>query len=625
MCFFSVNLRNLCLFSVLLLILAACLPPVSAAAVPCPSNCTCMDAAQAKSGGYSYCGGKQTPCGYDQYKNSLYCYQKPVVRVPVRTIATFAPLVNPQPAVTTAPYGQPAATTPVIAGIGVTPAANVAAGFGPVCPLEGNIFRFGYDIQSVRVRMQEAVYTPATCSSSPPFLCTAPRFSEKPGSNPFFVDVHQGFAGSAPTHLSYRATVSCDSSLLIRPEYTPAGDTCPWEGTFTPAISNYVAMGGSGKSGYDFTFTPADAVPPSVVINTTPVFPLPTDNVSLTILANDAAGITRLRVKANVIYLDGTTRSKDWTAVTPLSGFENSTAGNRLFLRIFVPGAGAFSRAMVAASACDGKGNEHTTTKSIEVPLCENGIKDPGEQQIDCGGGCPPCDLCSATTLPPRFSWKNWKGRNWLTSVKDQAACGSCYAHGPIGAMEAVHNIENPGSADLDLSEQYFVSPCTHYEAGSCYGGQPWLVFNYLELNGVMEESCFPYTSGSCISSYQNQCFNNCYNASYHRCSLPKLCTPACTGTYTRWNISSSTDATGTIDEVKRNLVCHGPLAVCSGYWGHCLVLAGWNDYESSWMVKNSWGLGWEDGGYGHIPYDHPVGQDFMTEHAYYVTGVRVV
>jgi len=122
MSLFSVKFRNLCLLAAIMLILAACLPPASAAAVQCPSDCTCMDAAQAKTSGYSYCGGKQTLCGYDQYKNSLYCYQKPVVRMPVQTIATFAPLVTTQPALTTAPPGQPAtgtgqsaAITPVIA------------------------------------------------------------------------------------------------------------------------------------------------------------------------------------------------------------------------------------------------------------------------------------------------------------------------------------------------------------------------------------------------------------------------------------------------------------------------------------------------------------------------------
>jgi C1A family cysteine protease len=621
---------NYFLIITVMLMIAVCIPPAYAATTQCPSGCTCMNAAQAKTSGYSSCGGTLDPCGYDKDKSPMYCYQNPIIRVPVKTIATLAPQVTTQPAripvttATTTAAGPQGTTTPGIAVTAYIPAASAATGLGPVCSLEGNIFQFGHDIQSIRVRLQDAVSTPSTCSPNPPFLCTAPGYSEKSGSQPFYVNVHQEFAGSAPTHMSYQATVPCNGRYLIQPEYTPAADICPWEGSFTPAISDYVDMAGSGRSGFDFTFSPSDAVPPSIVINTSPLYPLPHDDVEILILANDSSGITRLRAKATVIDADSTTHAKDWTAVVPLSGYQNSTAGNHLFLRDFVTGTGTLSRATVSVSGCDGKGNERTTTKLIEVPLCENGILNTGEQQIDCGGSCPPCDLCSATTLPPRFSWNNWKGRNWLTSVKDQAACGSCYAHGPIGVMEAVHNIENPGSPDLDLSEQYFVSPCTRYEAGSCHGGQPWLVFNYLELGGVMEESCFPYTSGSCMNG-AGLCYNTCYNASYYRCSLPKLCTPVCTGTYTRWNISSSMDATGTMDEVKRNLACHGPLAVCTSYWGHCLVLAGWNDYEASWLVKNSWGIGWEDSGYGLIPYDHPIGQDFMNEYAYYVQGVRMV
>jgi len=43
----------------------------------CPEGCECLTEAQAKELGYVYCGGEKIICGYDQYQNPMYCYEKP--------------------------------------------------------------------------------------------------------------------------------------------------------------------------------------------------------------------------------------------------------------------------------------------------------------------------------------------------------------------------------------------------------------------------------------------------------------------------------------------------------------------------------------------------------------------
>jgi streptogramin lyase len=63
------------------LVVLACLlfvVPALAATVECPSTCTCLLPEKAKDMGLaSYCGGKETICGYDG-KSPMYCYEKPV-------------------------------------------------------------------------------------------------------------------------------------------------------------------------------------------------------------------------------------------------------------------------------------------------------------------------------------------------------------------------------------------------------------------------------------------------------------------------------------------------------------------------------------------------------------------
>jgi cathepsin L len=36
---------------------------------------------------------------------------------------------------------------------------------------------------------------------------------------------------------------------------------------------------------------------------------------------------------------------------------------------------------------------------------------------------------------------------------------------------------------------------------------------------------------------------------------------------------------------------------------GHAVVIVGWSDTKKAWLIKNSWGTDWGDGGFGYIGY----------------------
>ena len=107
-----------------------------------------------------------------------------------------------------------------------------------------------------------------------------------------------------------------------------------------------------------------------------------------------------------------------------------------------------------------------------------------------------------AKALPASIDWRNFNGQNWMTAVKDQGSCGSCWAFSAVGVVEAVYNIatQDPG-LDLDLSEQYLVSDC--YGSDSCCGGWHDDALDYVKNNGITDEGCFPYADGGC----QSTCF----------------------------------------------------------------------------------------------------------------------
>lgn len=40
-------------------------------------------------------------------------------------------------------------------------------------------------------------------------------------------------------------------------------------------------------------------------------------------------------------------------------------------------------------------------------------------------------------SLPENFDWRNVEGVNYISGVRDQASCGSCYAFASLAMMEA--------------------------------------------------------------------------------------------------------------------------------------------------------------------------------------------
>jgi len=271
------------------------------------------------------------------------------------------------------------------------------------------------------------------------------------------------------------------------------------------------------------------------------------------------------------------------------------------------------------------EGNNWNNYSLIVEPWCENKVRDGDEEDTDCGGTCTPCDVCGAGVLPEKFDWRNWKGKNWVSIAKNQRNCGSCWAFAAIGAMEAAFLQENNGSSMLerDFSEQMLVS-CS--EAGSCLGGGRLPALDFLKANGTVEEWCFQYASANCLTVDSEG--NKICRESCNCTSGLGGCRGACGCNYCQnaqfWKISGYGEVRGPagMDEIKRNIACHGPLLAASASWGHAFLLVGWDNNNGSWIIKNSWGQGWGENGFGRVPYTGHNYSDLAERNMYYAEGV---
>ena len=240
-------------------------------------------------------------------------------------------------------------------------------------------------------------------------------------------------------------------------------------------------------------------------------------------------------------------------------------------------------------------GENPATNYSLD-DLC--GLKVPEHWWVDAKFN--PC--VQSMILPEAFSWCDSGG---CTPIKNQGSCGSCWAFGTVGALEC--NIKLKDGVTVDLSEQWLVS--CNSDGWGCGGG--WWAHDYHQWKtdpcggtGAVLEANFPYVASdvSCSCPYPHDYLIDDWAFVGNSYSIPP------------------------VSSIKQAILDYGPVSVTvyvnyamqaytggvfndcdSGEVNHAVVLVGWDDNQGTngvWIMRNSWGSGWGEGGYMRIPYD---------------------
>src|SRR5262245_60588030 len=102
-----------------------------------------------------------------------------------------------------------------------------------------------------------------------------------------------------------------------------------------------------------------------------------------------------------------------------------------------------------------------------------------------------PAARAPVAAFDPAVDWRNRKGGNHVSSVKNQGGCGSCVSFCTVAVTESMASIEKGQLLDLSEGDQHF---CSSHGA-SCGGWNHIDAFNQIKTRGVSDEVCFPYAT----------------------------------------------------------------------------------------------------------------------------------
>ncbi len=204
-----------------------------------------------------------------------------------------------------------------------------------------------------------------------------------------------------------------------------------------------------------------------------------------------------------------------------------------------------------------------------------------------------------STSLPLKLDWRNYNNDNYVTPVKEQGACGACWAFATTAALESKVLIsQNTPGVLLDLSEQLLTS-CSG--AGTCAAGSIGVASDFLCNFGLPPEYFYPYTASDDL------CVNIGSDWASTAYKIPgwSLVNPSVSAIkFALYNYG----ALVSLMAVQTDFYFYGS-GIYTYSWGsfegyHATLIVGYDDIEQYFIVKSSWGADWGEHGYFRIAYN---------------------
>jgi len=195
----------------------------------------------------------------------------------------------------------------------------------------------------------------------------------------------------------------------------------------------------------------------------------------------------------------------------------------------------------------------------------------------------------------------DWTSQGVVTAIKNQGACGSCWAHSATEEIETAYAFAHK-QLPPPLAVQQLVDCDT--TSDGCGGGGIASAYTYVyDAGGIETDAEYPYTGENGPCNAGGQKFTDITNYQL---------------------VGQGNEA-----DMLNFLTSGGPLSIClndnnlESYTGnnqilpgstcdpnqvnHCVQLTGWltdaSGNVAAWNIRNSWGTDWGNAGYGLLQY----------------------
>ena len=215
--------------------------------------------------------------------------------------------------------------------------------------------------------------------------------------------------------------------------------------------------------------------------------------------------------------------------------------------------------------------------------------------------------------------WRNVNGTDFTMGAKSQflpSPCGSCWAHGSMGALS--DRIVIRSGIRFDISPQGLLD-CAQV-AGSCNGGSHYLAYEFMTKNGMTDTTCSPYRG----VDHSNWGESACSSRMCRTCDRFGTCSYRAANETLSVKVEQFGSVLG-VNAMKAEISARGPIAcsmyahadIFENYEGgiiqdttkysgttHVVNVVGFSKSEEGvpyWIVRNSFGTYWGELGYYRV------------------------
>ncbi|KAF4792568.1 hypothetical protein TURU_119862 [Turdus rufiventris] len=203
--------------------------------------------------------------------------------------------------------------------------------------------------------------------------------------------------------------------------------------------------------------------------------------------------------------------------------------------------------------------------------------------------------LRSSGPHPDSIDWR--KKGNFVTPVKNQGACGSCWTFSTTGCLESAIAIAT--GKLLSLAEQQLVDCAQAFNNHGCSGGLPSQAFEYILYNkGLMGEDTYPYRAKNGTCKFQPE---KAIAFVKDVINITQYDEDGMVEAVGRHNpVSFAFEVTSDFMHYRKGVYSNPRCEHTPDKVNHAVLAVGYGEEDGTpyWIVKNSWGRFWGMQGY---------------------------